>query len=118
MVRTAHGLLPVLAPATVLLVEGFETIDDGISGERVTPTRAAIMCYLCKTCNIARTVRCRLRKSGIVIELDTESLTALTPDARPTLIGMIATALPAYLAQQPIGFAACRNGGAFVGAGA
>ena len=46
-VRTAHGLLPVPAPATALLLEGFPTIDDGISGERVTPTGAAIVRYLC-----------------------------------------------------------------------
>ena len=46
-VRTAHGLLPVPAPATALLIEGFATIDDGISGERVTPTGAAIVRYLC-----------------------------------------------------------------------
>jgi len=46
-VRTAHGLLPVPAPATALLLEGFATIDDGISGERVTPTGAAILRHLC-----------------------------------------------------------------------
>ncbi|TCL71201.1 LarC family nickel insertion protein [Rhizobium sp. BK251] len=47
-VRTAHGLLPVPAPATALLLEGFGTIDDGIAGERVTPTGAAILRYLCR----------------------------------------------------------------------
>jgi uncharacterized protein (TIGR00299 family) protein len=47
-VRTAHGILPVPAPATALLMEGFVTIDDGIGGERVTPTGAAILRYLCK----------------------------------------------------------------------
>ncbi len=46
-IRTAHGLLPVPAPATALLLEGFRTIDDGISGERVTPTGAAIVRHLC-----------------------------------------------------------------------
>ena len=46
-VRTAHGLLPVPAPATALLLEGFQTIDDGIPGERVTPTGAAIVRHLC-----------------------------------------------------------------------
>ena len=46
-VNTAHGLLPVPAPATVLLLQGFTTIDDGVSGERVTPTGAAILRYLC-----------------------------------------------------------------------
>jgi hypothetical protein len=42
-VKTAHGVLPVPAPATVRLLEGFETVDDGIAGERITPTGAAIL---------------------------------------------------------------------------
>jgi uncharacterized protein (TIGR00299 family) protein len=46
-VRTAHGLLPVPAPATIQLLLGMETLDDGIAGERVTPTGAAILRYLC-----------------------------------------------------------------------
>lgn len=46
-VRTAHGWLPVPAPATALLLEGFACIDDGIGGERVTPTGAAILRHLC-----------------------------------------------------------------------
>ena len=45
-VRTRHGMLPVPAPATALLLEGFETVDDGIPGERVTPTGAAILRHL------------------------------------------------------------------------
>ncbi|MBV8612997.1 MAG: LarC family nickel insertion protein [Acetobacteraceae bacterium] len=45
-VRTAHGLMPVPAPATALLLEGFEVLDDGIPGERVTPTGAAILRHL------------------------------------------------------------------------
>jgi uncharacterized protein (TIGR00299 family) protein len=45
-VQTAHGRLPVPAPATARLLEGFVVIDDGIEGERVTPTGAAIIRYL------------------------------------------------------------------------
>ena len=48
-VRTAHGVLPVPAPATARLLEGFAVIDDGIGGERVTPTGAAILRYLAPT---------------------------------------------------------------------
>jgi uncharacterized protein (TIGR00299 family) protein len=45
-VRTAHGALPVPAPATALLLEGLAVHDDGIAGERVTPTGAAILRHL------------------------------------------------------------------------
>jgi uncharacterized protein (TIGR00299 family) protein len=45
-VRTAHGVLPVPAPATALLLEGLAVSDDGVGGERVTPTGAAIVRYL------------------------------------------------------------------------
>lgn len=46
-VRSAHGPLPVPAPATALLLQGFAMIDDGVGGERVTPTGAAILRHLC-----------------------------------------------------------------------
>ena len=42
-VRTAHGMLPTPAPATALLLRGFPTFHDGVGGERVTPTGAAIL---------------------------------------------------------------------------
>ena len=45
-VKSAHGLLPVPAPATALLIEGFPVFDDGFQGERVTPTGAAILKHL------------------------------------------------------------------------
>lgn len=45
-VNTAHGDIPVPAPATVALLEGFQWHDDGVGGERVTPTGAAILGYL------------------------------------------------------------------------
>jgi len=61
-VNTAHGMLPVPAPATALLLEGFEVLDDGVPGERVTPTGAAILRYLgCGT----RPAGLRLQRSGI-----------------------------------------------------
>jgi uncharacterized protein (TIGR00299 family) protein len=47
-IETAHGRLPIPAPATVLLLESFPVFDDGIPGERVTPTGAAIVRYLCR----------------------------------------------------------------------
>jgi pyridinium-3,5-bisthiocarboxylic acid mononucleotide nickel chelatase len=42
-VASAHGQLPVPAPAVVVLLEGFAVFDDGRVGERVTPTGAAIL---------------------------------------------------------------------------
>ncbi len=45
-VRTRHGMLPVPVPAAASLLEGFTWRDDGISGERVTPTGAAILRHL------------------------------------------------------------------------
>src|SRR5262249_23005166 len=45
-VKTDHGWLPVPTPATALLLRGFELLDDGLPGERVTPTGAAILKHL------------------------------------------------------------------------
>jgi pyridinium-3,5-bisthiocarboxylic acid mononucleotide nickel chelatase len=62
-VKTAHGYLPVPTPATVLLLEGFEFFDDGVFGERVTPTGAAILRHL--RANEARPKQARrLARSG------------------------------------------------------
>lgn len=45
-ILTAHGAMPVPAPATAKLLQDFVVFDDGIDGERVTPTGAAILAYL------------------------------------------------------------------------
>jgi uncharacterized protein (TIGR00299 family) protein len=45
-VQTQHGLLPAPAPATALLLKGLPVHDDGVPGERVTPTGAAILRHL------------------------------------------------------------------------
>ncbi|MGX9848982.1 nickel pincer cofactor biosynthesis protein LarC [Limimaricola litoreus] len=45
-VRTQHGLIPVPVPATAHLLTGFRFVDDGVAGERVTPTGAAILRHL------------------------------------------------------------------------
>lgn len=59
-VKTAHGELPVPAPATTLLLDGFAFHNDGRTGERVTPTGAAILRYLAPskgTGTVPRTLR-------------------------------------------------------------
>jgi uncharacterized protein (TIGR00299 family) protein len=45
-IRTAHGTLPVPGPATTWLATGYPWRDDGVAGERVTPTGAAILRHL------------------------------------------------------------------------
>ena len=45
-INTDHGWLPIPTPATTLLLQGLELIDDGLPGERVTPTGAAILRHL------------------------------------------------------------------------
>lgn len=45
-IKSDHGLLPVPVPAVVRLLKGYQFSDDGISGERITPTGAAILKFL------------------------------------------------------------------------
>ena len=42
-VRCAHGILPVPAPATALILQGVPTYGGGIEGELCTPTGAALL---------------------------------------------------------------------------
>jgi uncharacterized protein (DUF111 family) len=56
-VSGAHGQLPVPAPATMALLRGFPVFDDGLDGERVTPTGAAILKHLAPTFDPQRSPR-------------------------------------------------------------
>lgn len=47
-INTAHGIITCPAPAVLRLLDGFILRDDGIMGERVTPTGAAILRHLCR----------------------------------------------------------------------
>lgn len=74
-IRTAHGWLPVPAPATAWLLEGFPVHQDGIDGERVTPTGAAIVRYL-GCCPLGRRTSQVLLRSGT--GLGTKSLAGIS----------------------------------------
>ena len=63
-VKTAHGMLPIPTPATVQLLTGFDFTDDGLEGERVTPTGAAILRHLGCSQTASRRSR-RLLRTGI-----------------------------------------------------
>jgi uncharacterized protein len=59
------------------------------------------------------TIRCRIRRAGIVIELDEPTLHRLSPDDRETLAARIAALAPGAAAT-PIAFAVYRTGSAFL----
>ena len=42
-VKCAHGIMPVPAPATAYLIQGIPSYDNGIKGELLTPTGAALI---------------------------------------------------------------------------
>ena len=66
-VQTAHGKLPLPAPAVVELLKGFDFHDDGETGERVTPTGAAILRFLTESRGLSRkpeTIKRKLLSSG------------------------------------------------------
>lgn len=62
----------------------------------------------------APTVRCRLRRSGLVIELDEASLERLTSAERDALTTAIVEMARARGGERPVGFKAYRMGSAFL----
>ncbi len=62
-INSAHGVLPIPAPATAVLLQGLPIIDDGVPGERVTPTGAALAAYLIGARSTPRILR--MSRSGI-----------------------------------------------------
>jgi uncharacterized protein (TIGR00299 family) protein len=98
-INSAHGILPVPAPATALLLQGLPVLDDGIPGERVTPTGAALAAYLIDHEAGSRTRILRMSRTGIgfggrTLPGISNCLRALafdeaTPLARSTVAGSI-----------------------------
>ncbi|TSD87223.1 adenine nucleotide alpha hydrolase [Mycobacterium sp. KBS0706] len=62
-----------------------------------------------------RTVRCRVRAAGLVVELDPGSLAGLGEEGAAELEASIRAVLPAAAAARPLAFAPYRVGSAFVG---
>ncbi len=89
-IETAHGIMPVPAPAVAILLEGFETIDDGIPGERITPTGAAILRYLAPSARPAGASR--LVASGY--GFGTRRLAGISNCLRATLFETARTQVP------------------------
>jgi uncharacterized protein len=63
-----------------------------------------------------KTVRCRIRRTGVVVELDQQSFAETEAEKRAALSDAIASLLPAALADKSVGFEPYQNGSAFVGA--
>jgi uncharacterized protein len=61
-----------------------------------------------------RTIRCRVRAGGIVVELDAETLHRLDAAALAALRAQLAATLKEGSRDMPISFAPYRNGSAFL----
>ncbi len=92
-VTTAHGILPVPAPATALLLRGLSTIDDGVPGERVTPTGAAIARHLLAGTEAGEPRPRRLMRGGT--GFGTRRLPGLSNCLRVLVFEPVAAAAPA-----------------------
>ena len=74
-VRSAHGLLPVPAPATLEILSGLPVYSTGVPAELATPTGAAILAEACK--GFGPLPRMRVEKTGYgagTKELETPNL--------------------------------------------
>ena len=69
VINSKHGIIPIPSPATALLLKNLVVIDDGISGERVTPTGALILSVINPHPNIssANNNCLKIKKQGIGI---------------------------------------------------
>ncbi|MGB7974275.1 MAG: LarC family nickel insertion protein [Roseiarcus sp.] len=64
-INSAHGVLPIPAPAAAVLLQGLPVIDDGVAGERVTPTGAALAAYLIDRSARSPARVLRMSRSGV-----------------------------------------------------
>jgi hypothetical protein len=96
-IKTAHGILPVPAPATARLLTGFPWRDDGTGGERVTPTGAAILRRLVSPESYART-RLPGRLLGIGMGAGTRAIAGMPNVTRALVFERVAAASAAAVA--------------------
>jgi uncharacterized protein len=61
-----------------------------------------------------RTIRCRVRKSGVVIELDQDALARIDPAIEHGLRALVQDAIPGAGRAYAVSFAPYRNGSAFL----
>ena len=88
--RCAHGLLPVPAPATALLLEGIPTFGGTIEGEVCTPTGAALLTQLAHA--FAGLLLLRVERTGCALGTKaTPRQIALAPSWGKALRGLALT---------------------------
>lgn len=92
-----------IEPATLGFIHAVETLVAAACGEAGANRAGA-----------KQAVRCRVRASGVVVELDPTSLAALDAGRREALAAAIAARAPEDLAARPVGFAPYRTGSAFL----
>lgn len=63
-IHCQHGVMPVPAPATLCLIEGFPMRETSIVGELITPTGAAILAALADRTALGKPPRMRVSASG------------------------------------------------------
>ena len=64
-VRCMHGVLPVPAPATALILTGIPTYGGAVEGELCTPTGAALLRHFCSRFGDSPVMRCEAVGTGI-----------------------------------------------------
>ncbi|MAQ85469.1 MAG: hypothetical protein CMH12_19775 [Maritimibacter sp.] len=82
-VVTQHGTLPVPAPATAALLAGLPVHDDGLAGERVTPTGACIARYIVNRLGLSP------RPTGTLSAIGRGAGSRTLPD-RPNILSVLA----------------------------
>ena len=61
-----------------------------------------------------RTVRCRIRAAGVVVELDANTLAGLEPHRREGLTAEVVALMPSAIAERGVRFESYRSGSAFL----